>query len=94
MKELIIQCYNCLGRKIDRLKGQLIEIKSEIEKLKAIPKTSRVEDLININLNHDEEIDGFTLPCKTLAALRAFDVKLKEDGEYRKKIVSFIFVII
>jgi len=52
------------------------------------------EDFINIDLDHDEETNGFKLPCATLAVSNVFDAKLKGDTEYRKRIVSFIFIFI
>ncbi|XP_063992957.1 uncharacterized protein LOC135170822 [Diachasmimorpha longicaudata] len=89
LKEIMIMCcrqVRMIGHKIDRLKGQFVEMKNEITHLRSAPHPSQLIDGFGIESEGDEARDGFKLPCKTLEELRAFDKQLEEDKSYRKKI--------
>ncbi|XP_011312717.1 uncharacterized protein [Fopius arisanus] len=77
-----------IGRKIDRLKGQIVELKNEVAYFRNIFKTGQLVDTIELESEGDAEQDGFTLPCKTMVELQAFDKKLKDDKQYRRKMYA------
>ncbi|XP_063975142.1 uncharacterized protein LOC135161472 [Diachasmimorpha longicaudata] len=89
LKEIMIMCcrqVRMIGHKIDRLKGQFVEMKNEITHLRSAPHPSQLIDGFGTESEGDEARDGFKLPCQTLEELRAFDKQLEEDKSYRKKI--------
>ncbi|XP_011312312.1 uncharacterized protein [Fopius arisanus] len=79
------------GQRINRLKGQIVELKNEIVNIRNAPRRSQMDDGFKIDSEGDEVRDGFKLPCKNLEELKIFDRQLQEDQAFRKKICLKIY---
>ncbi|XP_015121933.1 LOW QUALITY PROTEIN: uncharacterized protein LOC107044531 [Diachasma alloeum] len=93
LKEIMINCCRHVrmnGQRIDRLKGQVVEIKNEIAHLRTVPQRGQLVDGFETESEGDEVRDGFKLPCKTLAELKIFDRQLQVDKAYRKRLCQRI----
>lgn len=76
--------YYSLSSKIDRLHGIQVEINGKIDKLTDISQQKcQIESEDEI-----EENNQILLPVDTKEVFDIFDVRLKDDKEYRCKIVS------